>query len=113
MRLPKESEEQLLPNQNRRGVFRRMFGWLFSQRHFHFKLLSGTAVGVLVIVFLAGIFLYVTIRNHQQEKSPACTTVELIPAQDGVVENDIAALETGHRENSFSPVIALSLIPPF
>src|ERR1051326_4022238 len=39
------------------GLFRRSAAWLFSQQHFHFKLLSGTAAGVSVIVLLAGIFL--------------------------------------------------------
>ncbi len=96
MHQPGENEGQYLPNHQKHGLFRRMFGWLFSQRHFHFKLLSGTAVGVLVIVFLASIFLYVTIRNHQQDNLRS-HTVELIRLS-GVVENDIATLETEHRE---------------
>src|SRR5437660_6228628 len=29
------------------------FGWLFSQKHFHVKLLSGTAAGVIAIIFFA------------------------------------------------------------
>src|SRR4029077_19386469 len=66
-----------------------------SQRHFHFKLLSGTAAGVIVIVFLAGIFLYVTLRNHQQDILRA-GTIEIIRLSSRI-ENDIAALETGHR----------------
>ena len=69
--------------------------WLFSQRHFHFKLLSGTAAGVIVIVLLAGIFLYVTLRNHQQDILRA-RTIEIIRLSSRI-ENDIAALETGHR----------------
>jgi len=69
--------------------------WLFSQRHFHFKLVSGTAVGVLVIVLLAGIFLYVTLRNHQQDILRA-QTIEIIRLSSRI-ENDIAALEAGHR----------------
>jgi CHASE3 domain sensor protein len=77
------------------GLFRRSAAWLFSQRHFHFKLLSGTAAGVSVIVLLAGIFLYVTVRNHQQEMLRA-HTIEVIRLSS-LVENDIAALETGHR----------------
>src|SRR6266581_600670 len=77
------------------GFFRRCGEWLFSQRHFHVKLLSGTAAGVTVIVLLAGIFLYVTIRNHQQESLRA-HTIEVIRLSS-FVENDIAALETGHR----------------
>ena len=34
----------------RAGIFRRGTAWLFSQKHFHFKLLSGTAAGVVVII---------------------------------------------------------------
>ena len=33
----------------RRGLFGRSAAWLFSPKHFHFKLLSGTAVGIVVI----------------------------------------------------------------
>src|ERR671935_24641 len=40
------------PNEKtkRAGFLRRCGEWLFSQRHFHFKLLSGTAAGVTVNV---------------------------------------------------------------
>jgi PAS domain S-box-containing protein len=79
----------------RRGLFRRCAAWLFSQKHFHFKLLSGTAVGIVVITFLAGLFLFVTIRNHHQETLRA-HTLEVMRLSS-VLENDIAALETGHR----------------
>ncbi|HEX8078294.1 MAG TPA: hypothetical protein VF511_10810, partial [Chthoniobacterales bacterium] len=57
----------------RRGLLRRSASWLFSQNHFHFKLLSGTAVGIVVITFLAGLFLFVTLRNHHQETLRAHT----------------------------------------
>src|SRR5437867_6540682 len=77
------------------GLFRRSGAWLFSQQHFHFKLLSGTAAGVSVIVLLAGIFLYVTLRNHQQETLRA-HAIEVMRLSS-LIENDIAALETGHR----------------
>jgi len=79
----------------RRGVLRRSAAWLFSQKHFHFKLLSGTAVGIVVITFLAGLFLFVTLRNHHQETLRA-HTLEVMRLSS-VLENDIAALETGHR----------------
>src|SRR3982751_5522803 len=79
----------------RRGFFRRIAAWLFSQKHFHFKLLSGTAVGIVVITFLAGLFLFVTLRNHHQE-SLRSHTLEVMRLSS-VIENDIAALETGHR----------------
>jgi PAS domain S-box-containing protein len=79
----------------RRGIFRRSIAWLFSPKHFHFKLLSGTAVGIVVITFLAGLFLFVTLRNHHQESLRA-HTIEVMRLSS-VIENDIAALETGHR----------------
>src|SRR4051812_24283155 len=79
----------------RRGLFRRSAAWLFSQKHFHFKLLSGTAVGIIVITFLAGLFLFVTLRNHHQETLRA-HTLEVMRLSS-ILENDIAALETGHR----------------
>src|SRR3954469_21425897 len=79
----------------RHGLFRRSAAWLFSQKHFHFKLLSGTAVGIIVITFLAGLFLFVTLRNHHQETLRG-HTLEVMRLSS-VLENDIAALETGHR----------------
>jgi len=81
--------------QARRGLVGRSAAWLFSARHFHFKLLSGTAVGIVVITFLAGLFLFVTLRNHHQETLRA-HTLEVMRLSS-VLENDIAALETGHR----------------
>src|SRR3954469_52686 len=94
MRQPEETTESPLP-QPPPNLFRRLGNWLFSQRHFHFKLLSGTAVGAVVIFLLVGIFLYVTIRNHVRDVARS-HTIEVIRI-GGLVENDIAALETGHR----------------
>ena len=93
----RQSEEILnsLPLEKRPSIFRRAATWLFSQRHFHFKLLSGTAAGVLVIILLAGIFLYVTLRNHRHEALRS-HTIEVIRLAS-LIENDLAALETGHR----------------
>jgi PAS domain S-box-containing protein len=79
----------------RRSLFRRIADWLFSQRHFHLKLLSGTTVGVAVIIFLAGVFLLVTLRNHYQD-ALRTHTIEVIRLSS-LIENDIAALESGHR----------------
>jgi PAS domain S-box-containing protein len=79
----------------RRGLFGNSLAWLFSPKHFHFKLLSGTAVGIVVITFLAGLFLFVTLRNHHQETLRS-HTLEVMRLSS-VIENDIAALETGHR----------------
>ncbi|MDQ6656333.1 MAG: CHASE3 domain-containing protein [Verrucomicrobiota bacterium] len=78
-----------------RGRFGRISAWLFSQQHFHVKLLSGTVAGVIVIVLLSGIFLLVTLRNHRQEELRT-HTVEVMRLS-ALVENDIAALETSHR----------------
>jgi CHASE3 domain sensor protein len=77
------------------ALFRRGTAWLFSQKHFHFKVLSGTAAGVVVIVFLAVVFLYITLRNHYQAALRA-HTIEVLRLSS-VIENDIAALESGHR----------------
>src|SRR5204863_1050212 len=79
----------------RRRIFGKCVSWLFSPKHFHFKLLSGTAVGIAVITFLAGLFLFVTLRNHHQGALRE-HTVEVMRLAS-VIENDLAALETGHR----------------
>ena len=79
----------------RRSIFGRLGDWLFSQRHFHLKLLSGTTVGVIVIIFLAGVFLLVTLRNHYQD-TLRTHTIEVIRLSS-LIENDIASLESGHR----------------
>jgi PAS domain S-box-containing protein len=82
----------------RRGFFSplgRSIAWLFSQQHFHVKLLSGTAAGVMVIIFMAGVFLFVTYRNHLQA-ALRTHTVEVIRLS-GMIENDIAVLETSYR----------------
>ena len=77
------------------SLVQRSSEWLFSQRHFHVKLLLGTCAGVLVIVFLAGIFLFVTYRNHRQELLRT-HTVEVMRS-GSVLERDIANLEAEHR----------------
>ncbi|HZJ38373.1 MAG TPA: CHASE3 domain-containing protein, partial [Chthoniobacterales bacterium] len=69
--------------------------WLLSPRHFHLKLLSGTAVGIVVIAFLAALFLFVTLRNHHRE-TLRTFSVDVVRLS-GVIGNDIAALETNHR----------------
>ncbi len=93
----RDSQETITPAPptKRPSLFQRAANWLFSQRHFRFKLFSGTAAGVLVIALLAGIFLYVTLRNHQQEVLRS-HTIDVIRLSS-LIENDIASLETGHR----------------
>jgi two-component system cell cycle sensor histidine kinase/response regulator CckA len=83
------------PMKRRRSIFGRLGDWLFSQRHFHLKLLSGTTVGVVVIIFLAGIFLLVTLRDHYQN-TLRTHTIEVMRLSS-LIENDIASLESGHR----------------
>ena len=95
MRQPEETIESPDEQPVDQGLFRRVGNWLFSKRHFRFKLLSGTAVGTLVICFLAGIFLYVTLRDHTQDKLRS-RIIDVIRLSS-LVENDIGALEAGHR----------------
>jgi two-component system cell cycle sensor histidine kinase/response regulator CckA len=95
MRQSEEIQGSSSPERGGFAVCRRCVAWLFSQRHFHFKLLSGTAAGVLVIILLAGIFLYVTLRNHHQEALRS-HTIEVMRLSS-LIENDMASLETGHR----------------
>jgi PAS domain S-box-containing protein len=83
------------PKGRRRSVSGRIGDWLFSRRYFHLKLLSGTTVGVVVIIFLAGVFLFVTLRNHYQESFRA-HSIEVIRLSS-LIENDIAGLESIHR----------------
>src|SRR5437016_8978156 len=83
------------PKTRRRSIFGRIGDLLFSQRHFHLKLLSGATVGVVVIILLAGIFLLVTLRNHYQD-SLRTHTIEVMRLSS-LIENDIAGLESGHR----------------
>src|SRR5689334_6321285 len=81
-------------SEQKRGFLRRVISWLFSQRYFHFKLLSGTAAGVVVILLLAGIFLYVTLHSNQRDlvRSHATEIMRL----SSRIENDIDALEAAH-----------------
>ena len=83
--------------------------WLFSQRHFNLKLFSGTAAGVLVVALLAGSFFFVAFRQHREEalRNHTIATLRLSSA----LENDIAALETGHR--GFLLTGKTSLLQPF
>jgi PAS domain S-box-containing protein len=79
----------------RPGLTHRLTAWLFSQKHFHFKLLSGTTAGAIVIIFLAGVFLYLTLRNHYQDVLRT-HTIEVMRLS-GLIESDIAGMESGHR----------------
>src|SRR5256714_5311736 len=92
------SVDAFVPNSlkaRRRSIFGHVADWLFSQRHFHLKLLSGTTVGVIVIIFLVGVFLLVTLRDHYQD-SLRTHTIEVMRLSS-LIENDIAGLESSHR----------------
>lgn len=69
--------------------------WLLSPEHFQFKLLLGTAVGVIVILVLAVTCFVLTYRNQRRSiyRAQTITVMRL----SSVVENDIAALENAHR----------------
>ncbi len=73
----------------------RSLAWLFSQEHFHLKLLSGTALGIVVIFFLAGVSLFVTLRTQNQERMRK-HTVDVLHSIS-VIKTEIAELEAGHR----------------
>ena len=79
----------------RTSLIGRSLAWLFSQRHFYLKLLSGTALGIIVIVFVAGVSLYVTLQDRKQEAQRA-HTIEVM-RRASVIEIDIAGLETDYR----------------
>jgi two-component system cell cycle sensor histidine kinase/response regulator CckA len=93
----------------RRSISGRIGDWLFSQRHFHLKLLSGTTVGVTVIIFMAGAFLLVTLRNHYQDSLRTHTIA--VMRLSSLIENDIAGLESSHRGYLLSG--NEDYIPPF
>jgi len=79
----------------RRSALLRSLSWLLGPQHFHYKLLAGTGAAVIVIVFLAGTFLFITLRNYHQNAIRAHTLQ--VKRLSSVVENDIAALESYHR----------------
>ena len=93
--MPADAKPPSQPKKTRRRLFGRIGDWLFSQRYFHFKLLSGTTVGVAVIIFLVGVFLFVSLRDHYQDalRSHTVAVIRL----SSLIENDIASLESSHR----------------
>jgi PAS domain S-box-containing protein len=90
-----EAELPIQAFREQRGLLRRSVDWLFSQRHFHLKVLSGTAAGVTVILTLAVVFLWITLRDHYQDAARR-HTIDVMRLSS-LIENDIAALETAHR----------------
>src|ERR1700741_1740420 len=90
-----EAELPIQALQDQRGLLRRSVDWLLSQRHFHLKVISGTAAGVTVILTLAAVFLWITLRDHYQDAARA-HTIDVMRLSS-LIENDIASLETAHR----------------
>ena len=90
-----EAELPIQALKDERGLLRRSVDWLFSQRHFRLKVLSGTAAGVVVILALAAVFLWITVRDHYQDAART-HTIDVMRLSS-LIENDIAALETAHR----------------
>ncbi|MEP6686038.1 MAG: CHASE3 domain-containing protein, partial [Verrucomicrobiota bacterium] len=82
-------------SQTRTSLVSRSLAWLFSPRHFHLKLLSGTALGLIVIVSVAGASLFTTMQDYN-EGILRTRTIKVMRLSSAI-ENDIAALETGHR----------------
>src|SRR5438477_2539841 len=89
------AKESSVIDRARPGLFRRWLAWLLSSRHFHYKLLSGTTAAVVVIIFLAGAFLFISLRNQFQDTMRAHTVQ--VMRLSSVIENDIAALESSDR----------------
>ncbi|MGI8431882.1 MAG: CHASE3 domain-containing protein [Chthoniobacterales bacterium] len=79
----------------RQGFSFRSVEWLLSPEHFNFKLLLGSAVGVLVILVLAVTCFVVTFQTQHQATFRAHTIQ--VMRLSSVVENDIAALENAYR----------------
>ncbi len=81
--------------EKKRGYFRNRIERFLTRDNFHFELLLGTAVGVLVIVVLAVSCVVWSFRNQERDRLRA-RTVEVLRVSSAV-ENDIAALDNAYR----------------
>jgi PAS domain S-box-containing protein len=77
------------------SVYKKFRAFLRAEDKFYGKLLGSSAVGVLAIAMLAGILLFVAIRDHQFESLRARTLDVL--RKLGESENDITSLEATYR----------------
>ncbi len=77
------------------SFFSRTAHWLFAPTHFRFKLIASSVVGILVIGFLATIFVFLTFRNNDHD-ALRNHTVDVIRLGSAIV-NDLDALEARHR----------------
>lgn len=82
---------------------RRALEWLLNPNHFHFKLLVGTSIGVVVIGVLGVACMVVTSGDQKREEMRA-HTIEVMRLSN-VVENDIAAMENAYRANLLLPSV--------
>lgn len=76
-------------------LLRRAVEWLLNHDHFHFKLLIGTSIGVVVIGVLAAACMVVTSGDQKREEMRAHAIAAM--RLSNVVENDIAAMENAYR----------------
>ena len=82
------------------ATIRSFRAWLASEGGFNAKLLGASAAGVAVIVLLAIVFLMVT-GGERRTNSLRDTTLAVLRVADKI-ENDLASLESTHRDYLFS-----------
>ena len=77
------------------SIYKRFRDFLNAEDRFYGKLLGSSLVGVLAIAMLAGILLFVAVRDHQFEDLRAKTLDVLRKVGDA--ENDITTLQATYR----------------
>jgi PAS domain S-box-containing protein len=77
------------------SIYKKFRGFLKAEDKFYGKLLGSSVVGVLAIAMLAGILLFVAVRDHEFESLRARTLDVLRKLGDS--ENDISTLEATYR----------------
>ena len=77
------------------SLYKRFREFLKAEDKFYGKLLGSSVVGVLAIAMLAGILLWVAVRDHRYESLRASTLDVL--RKIGNSENDITTLEAAYR----------------
>ena len=76
---------------------RRALEWLLNPDHFHFKLLVGTSIGVVLISVFAVVCVLFTSKDQRREEQRA-HTIEVMRLSN-ILENDLAAMENSYRGN--------------
>jgi len=77
------------------SIYKRFRSFMKAEDKFYGKLLGSSIVGVLAIAMLAGILLFVAVRDHQFEDLRA-KTLEVL-RKIGDAENDITTLQAAFR----------------